>query len=460
MTTHIRISLFIVAAALVVVGAGAAGPPGNWTRITETNDRNIDQVATARTADGVLHAIWTHRVGTRVDLMHTRIGANGQPIGQPNAVQTGWASMGNPDLVALPGGGLRAFWGGIRSTSAGETNNALNTATAGSDGLSWALQAGKAAKDTNAYASTAGAGLAGSTPVSAWATTFGTRVHFGTSPGDSDVAVQDGVGNCCGYQPDIATDASGQTYVGWYSNATNQAGLYVQGISPGGVVGSRLFVPGSATADRRSALSLDQRIGIAARLGGGVYVAHGTGYPTFATVNLWRVGAAGPSFSIAARGAQDVNIAAAPEGRLWLMWQRSGKVYAVRTNKAATRVGPVTAVNPPSGTSTIWKVAGDGALGPLDVFASVSTGGGALSTWHTQVLPRLQLKATGGKKKATFAVTDAGDPVAGVTVRIGGKRLTTNAAGKASAAFKAGRIAAAASKAGYTGAAAKASVKK
>jgi hypothetical protein len=461
MTRRRSLLTFIVAVALVVVGAGAAGPPGNWTRITDTNDRNIDQAATARTADGVLHVIWTHTVGpNREDLMHTRIGANGQPIGQPNAVQSGWATIGNPDLIVTPGGGLRAFWGGIRSTASGETNNALNTATAGADGLAWSLQSGKAARDTSAYASTAGAGLAGSTPVSAWATTFGTRVHFGTSPADVDIAVQDGVGNCCGYQPDIATDSNGQAYVGWYSNADNQAGVYVQGVSPGSVVGGKLYVPGSATADKNRALSLDQRVGITARVGGGVYVASGAGYPTFATVNLWRVGAAGPSFAIPARGAQDVNIAAAPEGRLWLMWHRSGRVYAVRTNKAATRVGPVTAVTPPSGTSTIWKVAGDGALGPLDVLTSVTTSGGALSTWHTQVLPRLQLRVIGGKKKATFVVTDAGDPVAGATVRAGGKRLTTNAAGKASAAFKAGKVGAAASKAGYSGASASTRVKK
>jgi hypothetical protein len=448
MTNRSVTSVIILAAALVVVGTVGAGPPGNYTRISETNGRNIEQVATARTADGVLHVLWTRQVANKEDLMHTRIGADGTQIGQPNAVQTGWSTIGNPDVVATPGGGLRAFWGGIRSTNAGETNNAMNTATAGTDGLSWSLQAGKAAKDTSAYASTAGAGLAGSTPVSAWATTFGTRVHFGTSPADTDVSVQDGVGRCCGYQPDIATEAGGQTYVGGYSNETNQAGLYVQGVSPGGVVGARMFVPGSATADKRSALSLDQRFAITARSGGGVYVAYGAGYPTFATVNLWRVGAAAPTFAVGARGAQDVNISAAPEGRLWLMWHRNGRLYATRTNKAATRVGPVSSVAPPGGATTIWKAGGDGALGPLDLFASVSSGGG-LATWHTQVLPRLQLQATGGKRKGSFVVTDAGDPVAGAVVKAGGKRFTTNGAGRASGALKAGRNSAVVSKPGY-----------
>ena len=278
-------------------------------------------------------------------------------------------------------------------------------------------------------------------------------MHFGTSPADQDVSVQDGIGNCCGYQPDLATDAaSGQTFVGWYSNATNDSGLFVQGVSPGGTTGAKQLVPGSATADRKSSLSIDQRFPIAARVGGGVYVGSGAGYPTYATVNLWRVGTGAPVLTIPARGAQDVNIAAAPEGRLWLMWHRNNRLYVTRTNKAATRVGPAFSIAGPGGASTTWKLAGDGSLGPLDVVASVTNGDG-LATWHTQVLPRLQLRAAGGKKRAVLMVTDAGDPVASATVRVGGKRLTTSAAGTAATALKPGRFAATATKAGYGGAA-------
>src|SRR5215213_292959 len=172
MPTRILI-LVLAALGVLVASAAAAGPPGSWSRLSDATGRNIDQVATARTPDGVLHVLWLRKSGNLQDLMHTRIGANGDPIGQPNAVQSGWAAMNNPDVVALPDGTLRAFWGGIRSTASGDDNDALNTASAGGDGLSWSLQPGHAAQDTSAYASTAGAGAAGSTPVSAWATSFG-----------------------------------------------------------------------------------------------------------------------------------------------------------------------------------------------------------------------------------------------------------------------------------------------
>jgi len=460
MSTRILIPVLAALCALLATTA-AAGPPGSWTRVSDVTGRNIDQVATARTPDGVLHVLWLRKSGNATDLMHTRIGTDGNAIGQPNAVQAGWAAMNNPDVVTMPDGTLRAFWGGIRSTASGDDNDALNTASAGSDGLSWSLQPGHAAQDTSAYASTAGAGAAGSTPVSAWATSFGARVHFGTSSANADVSVQDGIGNCCGYQPDVVTDlASGQTYVGWYSNATNDSGLFVQGVSPGGTTGAKQLVPGSATADRKSSLSIDQRFPIAARVGGGVYVGSGAGYPTYTTVNLWRVGTGAPVLSIPARGAQDVNIAAAPEGRLWLMWHRDNRLWFTRTNKAATRVGRPFSIAGPGGASSTWKVAGDGALGPLDVVASVTNPDG-LATWHTQVLPRLELKAAGGKKKARFSVTDAGDPVSGATVKVGGKKLTTGAAGTVSAALKHGRFTATATKSGYAaGGAANVRVKK
>jgi hypothetical protein len=75
--------------------------------------------------------------------------------------------------------------------------------------------------------------------------------------------------------------------------------------------------------------------------------------------------------------------------------------------------------------------------------------------WHQQVWPRLSL--TGARAGATivFRVTDAGDPVAGASVKAAGKTLKTNATGRATLArAPSGRVKATASKAGYTSAAA------
>ena len=146
---------------------------------------------------------------------------------------------------------------------------------------------------------------------------------------------------------------------------------------------------------------------------------------------LWRFG--GGSKTVA-KGAdvEDVNVAAAPEGRLWVVWHEGGSktIYAARTNKAATRLGAIAKVAPAKGTSSIWKLKGEGSRGPLDVLASVTTGSSRAS-WHTQVWPTLSLTAKTANGAVTFTVTDAGDPVAGARVAYAGKAATSNAQGVA-----------------------------
>jgi hypothetical protein len=438
----------VAALVFLLVGSGAqAGKPGVWTRITEPTGRNIDEVGFVRTpGDGVLHVVWAQDIpGQPAALWHVGIRPNGIPVGAKNAAVGNFDTIGNPDLVVSADGSLRVFFGGLGTAP----NNSLNTATAPPTGVGWTLQPGKAAQDTSAYASPSGAGTTkNGTPVSAWGTTFGTRAHFGTDPTDPDVTVQT---DCCGYYPDVApADAANQAVVAWFSNAKGAAGLFAQTISASGPVGAKVFLPGSATGD--SSIAPDQRIGITARVGGGAYVAYGAGYPTFKSVNLWRFGSAKPVFSIPAEGAQDVNIAAAPAGRLWLMWHQDASIYATRTNRAATRVGAPVLVKPPPGTDTVWKVSGEGSVGPLDLLANVSSPG-STATWHTQVLPRLSLTATGGKI-LRFRVTDAGDPVAGAKVRIGSRTLTTDSAGRAQVDLPKGKLSATATATGYSASAA------
>jgi hypothetical protein len=362
---------------LLVAPGTQAGGPGKWTQITERAGRNTTQVGTVRTRDGVLHVAWADS-GVNPTLWHVGIKPNGTPAGAKNAIVTGFKSLSNPDLVLAADGSLRVFFGGLGTTP----NNALNTATAPATGGAWSLQAGKAAQDTTAYNSGSGAGTTkDGTPVSAWATTFGTRAHFGTNPADADVAVQT---QCCGYYPDIATaDIAGRAVIGWYSNADGAEGLATQEIAATGPVGPKLFAPGTAGA--RRSLSIDQRFAITARQGGGVYAGYAVGYPKTARVNLWKHGAKTPVISIKAKGAEDVNIASAPGGRLWLMWHVGSTIYVTRTNAAATKAGPVQVVKPPAKTTTIWKLSGEGSrAGVLDLLAHVSRPG-SLATWHTQV---------------------------------------------------------------------------
>lgn len=153
-----------------------------------------------------------------------------------------------------------------------------------------------------------------------------------------------------------------------------------------------------------------------------------------------------------APGNEHANVGAAPDGRLWLMWEQNGKVYATRTNKAGTRIGPPSVLKPPSGGS-IYRLNGEGSAGPLDLIANIQAGR-SQGLWHQQAWPRLQLaanaKATVSGRTITFRVLDAGDPVAGATVRAAGRRLTTAPNGTATLKQATpARVEATASKAGY-----------
>ena len=214
------------------------------------------------------------------------------------------------------------------------------------------------------------------------------------------------------------------------------------------------YLPGSASESRDSAISTDQRIGITGRVGApGVYVAFGAGYPTWKSLWLWEHGA-GKAKKLWTGTVRRTSIAAGPGGRLWVMWVSSGEtIYAMRSNPSATKFGAVVRVRAPAKTETVWKIFGEGSRGPLDLFVSVSTPG-SLAFWHTQVLPGLTLSCKGGDVVAR-TVTDAGDPVGGAKVKVGGKTLTTSGRGKASVDLPAGSYKAVATKAGYTSASAR-----
>jgi len=446
--------------------AAHAQPPREWTRITDTTDSNIFEPALARTADGVLHVVWLRKNGSNADYKHTAIGKDGKVAGAPVAVLDAWASLNNPDLIVTKEGGLRLLFGGQRTTDAKDpySNGSLYSATAPASGTTWTLEKGAHAQSNAVTSSPVGAALLpDGTTVAAWAVSFALQAHIGLNPKTEDLKFQT---SCCAYQPDIAVDAaSGESVLGWFSNANHEQGLYTQTIAP--TAGQKQFVPDSATPDRNSAISLDQRMAITARLGApGVYVAYGAGYPTFKSVNLWRHGGADAMVVAKGEGVRRVNIAAGPEGKLWVMWERNRRAYAARSNRAVSKFGPVVEAVPPPGKaeSGIYKVKGEGSLGPLDLFlacASINE----LATWHTQVFPPLSVSASPAKLVAedggviTFTVSDVDDPVEGASVAVGSNKLTTNAQGKATMTVpkgsKPGALAAIARKEGYADASTK-----
>ena len=418
---------------------------------------NFAEPGLARTSDNVLHVVWHRPVAAlREDLVHSAISPAGAVVGNPVTIQGGWNSLNQrPDLVVSPdGNSLRLFFAGLHSTTPGDPLNGgqLLTVTAGRDGRTWSAPQRATAGNYTSYASSGiGAGIGRNGTVSVSAGDPGNFFRVGGGP-----EFRYETGNYV-YDPDIGVDSvSGQAVLAWFSNVNNNNGLYAQAIGPGGLVGGRVYLPGSANANRTTANQPIQRTPVTGRIGAdGVYLAYGPGYPTRSRVNLLRFGgqplAVGRGNSI-----ENVNIAPAPEGRLWIMWSDRGRltgraaIHAVRTNRRATRVGTPATIAPPAGTVSVFGVHGEGSLGTLDLFAMAGNATNGVALWHTQVLPTLELEAKGGNGVVTVKVTDAGDPVAGVIVVVAGKKGVTNSRGAAKIKVQQrGAVTAKASKRGY-----------
>jgi len=437
------LSLVASSTTIAAAPASVAGPPGKWTRITDRNRRNIDEVGLARTADGVLHVVWQTELGALDEaVMHTAVSLGGKVGGEVTIVD-GLDTLSNPDLLVEPAGGLRTLFG---ATTGSNELDGIRTATAGPDGASWTPQGARASNSKQPDNVGAGVTSSGS-PIFAWGVTGSLFVHTGVNSSTADLDLNTD-NKCCYYDPDLATDsATGETFATWYSNADGEYGTWVQRVAPS--LGEKMFVPGSA--EDGDAIQPRNRTQIAARIGApGVYVAYCNGYPECKQARVWRVGSGKPMVVGRDGDVESVGLSAGPNGRLWIFWQdNDGDVYkATRSNEAATRFGAIVKAKPPKGTTSLWRVAGEGSRGNLDLLAHVSTGN-SIATWHTQVKPGLTLACKGGKV-VTCTVSDAGDPVGGAKVKVGGKTLTSNSKGKVSVNLPPGTFVAKATRAGYT----------
>ena len=446
-----------LAVAIGVLGwAAPAAGAADWKRVTAPDGTSIDQVGHVRAANGVLHLAWHHRTGPNSeDLLHTVISPAGE-VGATVPIQTGWTGFTNPALVVEPGG-IRAFWGGIRTTSSDEPNQDLNTALS-RDGATWVLQPGSVIqRGAQAYGSSISATVRpdGST-LQTWAGTLGTWVHAGLTPATAN---HDYATGQYGYDSNLATDAAGRTVLAWYSSAAAKRGVLAQDVAAdGSPVGSAVAMP--QTGDMTT--GTQGRTPLVARAGGGFYVAYATGAPTAKSGRLWRIGAATATqfAKLPGSGNQPVALAASADGRVWVVWveNRNGSptVFARRSNPGVTRLGATVSGGRVKDSAGAYRLDASSLLGTVDVLASFSIGTTAsTATFHRRLLPGLTITASparlarGGRQSVRFSVSDAGDPVPGARVTAAGKRATTNAAGRATLELPGRAVIAKATKAGF-----------
>lgn len=447
--------LTAVIAALAAAPTATAAP---WKRVTSEDGSGIDQVGLARTGDGALHLAWHRPTGPNTeDLLHTVIGRDGR-IGATTPIQSGWTGFTNPALV-VDAGGLRAFWGGFRTTDSSDPQREINTALSPDGGASWNLMPGQVNPGGGqAYASPISATLRpdGNT-VQAWSGTLGTWIHVGLNP-DEKVSPNHNYmeGRQYGNDPNLVTDSVGRVWMAWYSSDQAGFGVLAQQVGAGGEpIGSPLTMPGTSAMN----IGMQGRTPFAARAGGGVYTA----YPTPQAQNqvrVWRVGASNAPIVARKAGSGPVAIAKADDGRLWVLWDDRGglgaTIHARRSNRGATRWGAEVSAGRPGGTLQAYRLDASAIGGAVDVLGVFNLGTSTkAATFHRRLQPGLTLTAAPGRLRrgrtttVRFTVKDAGDAVRGARVSAGGRSGTTDGRGRVELTLPGRTVTASAARSGY-----------
>jgi hypothetical protein len=300
-----------------------------------------------------------------------------------------------------------------------------------------------------------------------WPSRYGQAVAFGDRA--NATALRYGSLACCSLGQNVASFGERYTesvaWVAWCGQNDAPSGISVEKLDvrvPQADYQPQPYPDADGTAHvlpgSQGVLCESDRVPLVLRRGDVSFYVADVAAPSARRVLLWRLGSPGRRPLLVAGGGDAksrVALAAAPDGRLWVAWRTfhgASTLHLRRSNRAATVLGAQVDVKAPPGAVEIGHTDLSAQSDRVDAVVSFSFVGGARGNpYHTQVFPGLTLAAHGGRV-VSFRVTDAGDPVAGATVTIGGRRLRTDQAGKASVNLRPGRFRATASKSGYVSA--------
>ncbi len=448
----------------VAIGLLAAAPiagavaPGTWELLAPAGPGEPGTPADPglhRSPDGVLHVAWVHSNGPLdATLFERRFSPAGALQPGASTIVDRWVDLGDAAFID-EAGGLRVFFGGQQTVSPG-TPPGLQTATQVGQGWSAPTQL-----DTT-YGVVSAVG--GAVPFQVFESLSRVVGRSGLTPNVPLTVYSSGLTDG---SPNVVRDAAGSVFVAWCGYGGSGGGTYVQQVDPstGSPIGAQILLPGSATRFGGALYStcvlqteVSRRTPIVAGAGGGVYVAGSAGYPTLSRVLVWRLGASTlTAISEPAVTHSEPQLAAAPDGRIWVGWIRNagGKQVLVvrRSNRPASAFGAPVRVSSPGGWA-IGSFEASATADHLDVLGQFSVGG-SNSLRHTVVLPGLTLVRTrvvrrpDGRRTVTYRVLDVGDPVAGALVRVGSVARRTAANGRVTLTVR-GSLHATATKKGYT----------
>ncbi len=418
-------SLLLLLAA-TAIAAAQTNAARAWTRLTPGRGDDQMEAATVRTKDGVLHVFW-RTAGPKRSLMHQSLtAADGKPLGAPVAIAQDWDGFSLPKAVLLADGTLQVFFSGQRGSS--DRNDPYNaghlySAASKDGGTTWTVMAGPQSPGTKVSYLAAAPGKENK-PLAAYVD-GGSKVLLQEAFGKTAAVETTWDGPCCAYNVQLAQDAdSGEIWAGWFHNGRQAPGVYVRAVKP--APGEPQLAPGSGPDP-------NQQTALAARLGApGVYLAYFNG----PDVRLWNARGGEALNVVRVDGVRRVWLAAAPEGRFWLLWVNGNQTAsAIRGNKALSRFSKPYSLGSPAPGGAMLALVGNSAGGPLDAVAHVSMAGPDKSAdFHVHVLPEIEVSASA----AGISVTDVGDPVEGADVTVAGQTMKTDGKGFAAHALTPG----------------------
>lgn len=381
-----------VAATLVLAPAAGA-----WTKLTGDTLQNIVDPSVLVLSDGTELIAYREPVAGNLKLIRN---------GSTTTLASGLAIVG--DAVLAPGSGVIYLFG------SGPSGVVRYQSSDG--GASWSGPAAAMSKDVGDVQ--AAAVRPGGPPLYSQDGTGFLNVFQGAG---SEV-VHNLFPHCCAYAESLAVDSTGQAQIAFWSNATGQSDfLYGALDGTGALIGGELKRLGSGQTIPR-----DDRVPLVADANGNTFAAYSEGYPTSTSFHVVRLqGRRVTSSLVLGRGTfvggePHMALSVDASDRLWAVWTQSGVVWAARSRSHGAHFGASVHV---AGPGTVYQLeAGARPDGSVDVVANAGS-----NLQLQRLLPGLTAVASGGFAR----VTDDGFPVAGATLKGGGRTLHTNAAGRA-----------------------------
>lgn len=415
----------VAACACAAALPAGAGAKVTFKRLSTVNGGSAAALAMARTANGTLHLMFQTFAGRAFSgLAAMAIGPSGKPGPQVQALT--WATT-QPGLVASPNGGLTAFFGATNPSLA-STVWGMSSSNGGSTWGAPVDVRGTGPNEALADSADVTAIMSATTPVLALPQAGNLVIQAGLGPTAANYQLTTAA-NASMTDADLAVDAATHEVVAGWRSLNGAGGDWLQGAAP--TIGAAQPVPGQP----RNALIPSGR-----DKGAGVYAA----YTSDGThVRLLRYG--GGSVAVGAvRGlaAKALGTATGLDGRIWVFWGTDSPsgIAVTRSNRAVTRFEPIQRLS--SNAFTLYRLSGDGRLGPLDLFADEIPNAKTVEpagNYYARVLPLLSagVKVSAVKNgkgqviahKCIVTVRDAGDAVPGATVSIAGKKAKTSKSG-------------------------------